>query len=225
MENAYSEKIYELACCIEDYLDSGIKQMHPEFVPAPSLKDTSVMMNDLVQEVAQCTSCGLHAQRTNTVPGTGALNPIVLVVGEGPGKDEDESGEPFVGKAGQYLDTWLEAIGLSRTVNCYIANVVKCRPPQNRDPQPDEKEACMPYLLRQLDMLNPKAILCLGRIAAQQLLSSEEGIGKLRKKENSYRGIPVVATYHPSAVLRDESLKRPVWENLKTLKNIISPYL
>jgi DNA polymerase len=142
-------------------------------------------------------------------------------VGEGPGADEDASGRPFVGAAGQYLDKWLAAIGLDRQSTCFIANVLKCRPPGNRDPQPEEVEACRGYLDRQLAALGPRAILALGRHAAQTLTGSPQGITMLRERTHECRGVPLVATYHPSAVLRNPSLRAAVWDDLRRLKALL----
>jgi DNA polymerase len=158
--------------------------------------------------------------RTRTVPGEGSLDPPVLFVGEGPGEEEDRTGRPFVGAAGRYLDKWIAAAGLDRRA-CFIANCVKCRPPQNREPHPDEIGACLPYLERQIAALTPRVIVCLGRIAAQALLGTSTGVGALRGKVHERGGIPLVATYHPSAVLRDQSLRAPVWEDLKRLKVLL----
>ncbi|GHT73237.1 uracil-DNA glycosylase [Spirochaetia bacterium] len=185
--------------------------------------------------IGGCTGCGLCKTRTKAVPGEGAGQPLVLVVGEGPGADEDASGRPFVGKAGQLLDKMLASIGLFRDKNCFIANVVKCRPPENRDPQPDEIAACAPFLARQIALLRPLVILCAGRFAAQTLLHTAEGIGRLRGRFGVYSPeypaitdhvtlgssgvpIPILPTYHPSALLHDETYKRPAWEDLKTLR-------
>jgi DNA polymerase len=175
-------------------------------------------LSSLERDVAACTACRLAAGRTRTVFGTGSEKPLVLVVGEGPGAEEDATGLPFVGPAGKLLDKMLAAIGLSREENVYIANIVKCRPPGNRDPAPDEAAACLSYLERQVDALAPRAILCLGRTAARTLTGAEEGITKLRGRWFEYRGIPLIATFHPSALLREESYKRPAWEDLKALK-------
>ncbi|MBL8966591.1 MAG: uracil-DNA glycosylase, partial [Spirochaetaceae bacterium] len=172
----------------------------------------------VAREVGSCEACRLSGGRRLAVPGEGAARPLVLVVGEGPGAEEDQSGRPFVGPAGQLLDKMLAAIGLSRAENCYIANMVKCRPPMNRDPAPDETNACLGYLRRQAALLQPFAILCVGRIAAQNLLGTSEGIGRLRGRFFEWEGIPLFATYHPSAILRDEGLKRPAWEDLKAFK-------
>jgi DNA polymerase len=177
------------------------------------------------EEVRSCSGCRLCGLRILAVPGEGVLKPIVLVVGEAPGADEDSIGRPFVGRAGQLLDKMLASIGLFRKTNCFIANTVKCRPPGNRDPLPDEIAACGRFFSRQFVFLQPKAILCVGRVAAQTLLETDEGIGSLRGKFFDYRGVPLLATFHPSAILRNESLKRPVWEDLKVLKAQILPFL
>ena len=168
--------------------------------------------------VRVCKRCPLSLQRTNAVPGEGAANPLVLVIGEGPGADEDRLARPFVGKSGQLLDKMLFSISLSREKNAYIANIVKCRPPGNRDPLPEEAAACFPFLEEQIEALRPKAILVVGRVAAKALLNSDEGINRLRGRFFDYRGIPLMATYHPSALLRTESLKRPAWEDLKAFR-------
>jgi DNA polymerase len=186
-------------------------------------------------EVHTCTSCALCGGRTCAVPGEGAARPLVMVIGEGPGAEEDASGRPFVGPAGQLLDKMLASIGLSREQNCFLANVVKCRPPNNRDPLPEETAACALFLERQIRLLRPRFILCAGRVAAQTLLKTGESVGKLRGRfaEFSLSGgssvsggssagseisIPLLATYHPSALLRNEELKRPAWEDLKILR-------
>lgn len=180
--------------------------------PPPSL-------DELTGRIGRCTKCRLARTRTNVVPGTGSMSPLVMVIGEGPGADEDRMGLPFVGKAGQLLDKMLASISLSRDTNCYIANIVKCRPPQNRDPLPDEQDACSPFLEAQIEILRPRMILCMGRIAAQRLLSTGEPVGKLRGSFRSYGGIPLLVTYHPSALLRNESLKRPAWDDLKMFRS------
>ncbi len=172
----------------------------------------------IANAVSSCERCDLCRGRKNAVPGVGPARPLVLVVGEGPGADEDAKGEPFVGKAGQLLDRMLGAIGLSRAENCFIANIVKCRPPENRDPTPEEAAACAPFLEAQIRALRPKAILAVGRVAAQNLLKTQNGIGQLRGNVYDYDGIPLMPTYHPSALLRDENLKRPAWEDLKRFK-------
>jgi uracil-DNA glycosylase family 4 len=183
--------------------------------------DRAATLAAVAAEVSACMKCSLSVNRTTTVPGEGTLDPLVLFVGEGPGAEEDRTGRPFVGAAGQYLDTWLPPIGLKREL-CFIANCVKCRPPQNREPHPDEIAACLPYLERQIAALRPRVICCLGRIAAQTLLATTASLGELRGRVHQRKGIPVIVTYHPSAVLRDKaSLRKPVWDDLKILKGLL----
>ncbi len=180
----------------------------------------------IAEKIATCTRCDLHKTRKNTVAGVGVNNPIVLVIGEGPGQEEDTQGLPFVGPAGQLLDKMLASIQLSRNTNCFIANIVKCRPPHNRDPLPSETEACSSFLQAQIALLKPTMILAVGRIASQTLLETAEGIGRLHGKIYNYPpnnqsgtpSIPCMATYHPSALLRDPSYKKPAWEDLKLFK-------
>jgi DNA polymerase len=169
-------------------------------------------------QIRLCTTCPLHRNRTQAVPGEGVSRPLVLVVGEGPGAEEDLTGRPFVGKAGQLLDRMLASIGLFRDKNCFIANVVKCRPPNNREPLPEEAAACVPFLARQISILKPRVILGAGRTAVQTLLETAASLGSLRGRFTDYKGIPLLPTYHPSALLRDESKKRPAWEDLKLLR-------
>lgn len=173
----------------------------------------------LLADSAQCRRCDLCGTRKSVVFGTGCKDrPVVMVIGEGPGENEDLQGLPFVGKAGQYLDRWLAAISLSRDTNVYITNTVKCRPPQNRDPYPDEKSACNAYLKRQIQLVNPQAILCLGKPASTLMTGQPDAtMGALRGRFFFYDGIPMMCTYHPAAVLRDLSLKRAVWDDLKKL--------
>ncbi|MGP1594410.1 MAG: uracil-DNA glycosylase [Treponema sp.] len=177
------------------------------------------------QAVDACRNCRLAETRTNPVAGEGPeelshlSNSVeVMVIGEGPGADEDAQGRPFVGRAGQLLDKMLESIGLSRKTNCYITNVVKCRPPHNRDPAPDERNCCACFLDAQIALTNPDILLVMGRIAAQHLLQTADGIGKLHGRFFEYKGIPLMPTYHPSALLRNETLKRPAWEDLKRFR-------
>ena len=216
MENIDSE-LYKLISNTQDYIEYGM--ISDKKLPDMMLKrEEPDSLEKIAGEVVKCRKCRLCEKRKNVVPGMGVLNPDVLVVGEGPGGDEDIQGLPFVGKAGQYLDKWLDAIGLSRHTNCFIGNVVKCRPPMNRDPQPDEIAACMPYLERQIAILKPKFILTVGRISSSVLAGQEAGIGRLRGRTYSFRGIPLIPTYHPSAVLRDQDLRKPVWDDLRRLK-------
>ncbi|MDR2184823.1 MAG: uracil-DNA glycosylase [Treponema sp.] len=227
---------------IEDYFGNGYKRPPAVYaftggpvrseaaVPAESAGSPALSEGDsagspqedsldrIAGEIGLCTGCPLHATRNKAVPGEGVSRPLALVIGEGPGADEDASGRPFVGKAGKLLDKMLSSIGLSREQNCFIANVVKCRPPGNRDPLPGETLACSPFLTRQIVLLRPLAILSVGRVSTGLLLNTGAGIGKLRGRFADYQGTPLLPTYHPSALLRDESLKRPAWEDLKTFK-------
>lgn len=166
------------------------------------------------QTVRDCTACGLRAGCTQTVFGVGDEKADWLFVGEGPGAEEDQRGEPFVGQAGRLLDNMLAAIDLKRGANVYIANIVKCRPPGNRNPEPSEALACEPYLARQIELLQPKLIVALGKIAAANLLASDAPIGALRGKLHSYRGIPLIATYHPAYLLRSLPDKAKAWADL-----------
>ncbi|VBB40033.1 hypothetical protein TRIP_E280010 [uncultured Spirochaetota bacterium] len=186
-----------------------------------SESDRAAALARFEAEVKACTRCVLSSGRHKAVFGQGVLDPVVLVIGEGPGAEEDKRGLPFVGASGQLLDKMLASIGLYREKNCYIANIVKCRPPNNREPSPDERAACMPYLKQQIALLKPRFILCAGRTAAQAMLGTTEGINKLRSTVRDFEGIPLVPTYHPSALLRDQSLKRPAWEDLKRLRSLI----
>ena len=175
----------------------------------------------LQQRVANCTACGLHSTRTQTVFGVGNINAQWMVIGEAPGADEDRQGEPFVGRAGKLLNEMLRALGLRRE-DVYIANVLKCRPPNNRDPLPAEVEQCEPYLKRQVELIQPKIILAVGRIAAQNLLQTDITIGKLRGQQFTYRGIPLVVTYHPAYLLRSPAEKRKAWDDLRFARGVLS---
>jgi len=176
----------------------------------------------LAAHVRTCEKCELHRGRTQTVFGVGSENADLLIVGEAPGAEEDRRGEPFVGRAGHLLDAMLGAISLSRD-EVYIANILKCRPPNNRDPRPSEAEACTPYLERQIALLQPKAILALGRIAAQWLLQSDSPIGRLRGKKMSFGNpeTPLVASYHPAYLLRSPAAKAKSWEDLRLVRQIL----
>jgi len=164
--------------------------------------------------VANCTACVLHQKRNKTVFGVGDENADWLFVGEGPGADEDAQGEPFVGQAGRLLDNMLAAIALKRGANVYIANIVKCRPPGNRNPQPEEAEACSGYLQRQIELIQPKLIVALGKVAAVNLLGRDASIASLRGQQHAYHGIPLLVTYHPAYLLRTLSDKAKAWEDL-----------
>ena len=203
---------------IEDFLRYGVRSGRQAVVEAPSspsVLSPEASLASLDERVRRCTACDLARTRAHTVFGEGVTKPRVLVIGEGPGAEEDRQGRPFVGASGNLLDKMLAAIGLSRATNCYIGNIVKCRPPNNREPAQEERDACIPYLLAQIEILKPEFILCVGRTAAHSLLGTTEPISRLRGRTLEFHGIPVRITFHPSALLRDESLKRPAWEDLK----------
>lgn len=176
----------------------------------------------LAAAVSGCTLCALHRTRTQTVFGVGRRDAELLIIGEAPGADEDRQGEPFVGRAGKLLNAMLRAIGLDRE-DVYIANILKCRPPNNRDPAPAEATACTPYLMRQIELLRPRAVLAVGRIAAQHLLQSDQAIGRLRGKALTFGPgrIPIVVTYHPAYLLRSPEAKAKTWQDLCLVRRLI----
>ena len=168
----------------------------------------------LKERVTGCTDCPLHTKRNKTVFGVGDENADWLFVGEGPGADEDAQGEPFVGQAGKLLDNMLAAISLKRGKNVYIANIVKCRAPGNRNPEPQEALQCEPYLHRQIELIRPKLIVALGKVAAANLLASDASVASMRGKVHQYRGIPLIVTYHPAYLLRSLVDKAKAWSDL-----------
>ncbi|OGU20489.1 MAG: uracil-DNA glycosylase [Hydrogenophilales bacterium RIFOXYD1_FULL_62_11] len=168
----------------------------------------------LAEAVAHCTACKLSTTRTQGVLGVGDRHADWLIIGEAPGADEDARGEPFVGEAGKLLDAMLAAINLQRGNNVYITNVLKSRPPGNREPESDEIAACRPYLLAQIELIQPRLILALGRVAAQSLLDTDETVGHLRGRLHQFQGVPLVVTYHPAYLLRKLSDKARAWEDL-----------
>ncbi|HTH81277.1 MAG TPA: uracil-DNA glycosylase [Ramlibacter sp.] len=176
--------------------------------------------DELGDAVASCRACKLCATRRNTVFGVGDLQADWLVVGEAPGENEDLQGEPFVGQAGKLLDNMLKALGLSRHEKVYIANVLKCRPPGNRNPEPEEVSQCEPFLRRQVQLLQPKIIVAMGRFAVQSLLGTTEAIGKLRGQRHTYAGVPVIVTYHPAYLLRSLPDKAKAWADLCLAREI-----
>jgi len=184
-------------------------------VPEISVQESETW-RDLRQRVAKCQQCELHRERTQTVFGIGDHHADWLIIGEAPGAEEDKQGEPFVGRAGKLLNNMLFALGLQRE-QVFIANILKCRPPKNRDPKPEEVNACSSYLREQIDLIQPKIILAVGRIAAQNLMKTETPIGKMRGQRYQYAdtGIPVVVTYHPAYLLRSPREKRKAWQDLQ----------
>jgi len=173
------------------------------------------------RELGNCTRCRLHQTRTHIVFGEGSSRTSIVFVGEGPGYDEDQQGRPFVGKAGKLLDKMIKALGFGRE-QVYICNMVKCRPPNNRTPNSDEIEACSPFLVKQIEAIRPQAICALGACSAQNLLRSSSPISRLRGKIHHWRGIPLVATFHPAYLLRNPSQKSAAWQDLIELHRIVS---
>jgi uracil-DNA glycosylase family 4 len=190
---------------------------------APAREDLADALLSLNKEILTCTRCDLHQSRTQAVCGGGNLAAEILVIGEAPGADEDRQGEPFVGPAGQLLTQMLRAIGLDRET-VFIANTLKCRPPENRDPAAAEVESCLPFLQRQIQLVQPKLILVVGRIAAHNLLNVDAPIGKLRGQVHHYgeQQIPVVVTYHPAYLLRSPAQKRESWADLLLVQDELS---
>jgi DNA polymerase len=192
-----------------------------EVGPASASREQGADWGELRARVAACTRCSLSATRTQTVFGVGNLQADWLIVGEAPGAEEDRKGEPFVGRAGQLLNSMLLAIGLPRE-QVYIANVLKCRPPGNRDPSPTEAAECLPFLERQIALLKPKIMLVVGRIAAQNLLRTDKTLGSLRQQVHKFglSQVPLVVTYHPAYLLRTPADKRKAWEDLKFAREV-----
>lgn len=176
-------------------------------------------LEDLNKLICNCTKCDLHKGRNKFVFGVGNPKADVLLIGEGPGAEEDKQGEPFVGRAGQLLNDILKAIKFTRE-EVYIANVVKCRPPGNRTPLPEEMESCMPYLQKQIELIKPKLILCLGLVAAGALLKKKDSLGKMRGKIFEFNHTKVMVTYHPAALLRNPNFKRDCWEDVKAFRKL-----
>ncbi|MGH7615655.1 MAG: uracil-DNA glycosylase [Gemmatimonadaceae bacterium] len=189
-------------------------------LPASPVPLPSDSLGAIANEVASCQKCPLYKTATNPVPGEGDAHAQLMCVGEAPGATEDETGRPFVGAAGQLLTKILAAIDLPRE-QVYICNVLKHRPPGNRNPAPDEVTACSPYLIRQIELIKPKVILALGTFAAQTLLNTKTPIGKLRGSVHQYHGVPLVVTYHPAALLRNPGWKRPTWEDVQLARRIL----
>ena len=171
--------------------------------------------------IENCEKCNLSLTRNKFVFGSGDPDADLLLVGEGPGEEEDSQGEPFVGKAGRLLDKILKAIGFIRSENIFIANIVKCRPPENRNPLPSEVEQCAPYLINQINLIKPKLIVALGKVAGQTLLKEKMLIREMRKKTYQYKSIPLIITYHPAALLRNPSLKKDVWEDFQYIRDFM----
>jgi DNA polymerase len=194
----------------------------PQAALVPVFSSPDAALKAIREELGDCTRCKLHTLgRKQIVYGVGNPNADLMFVGEAPGADEDIQGEPFVGRAGQLLTKIIEAIGLTRA-DVYIANVIKCRPPGNRNPEPDEVEQCEPFLFRQIDSIKPKVIVALGKFAAQCLLRTTDPITRLRGREFKYRDAILIPTYHPAYLLRTPSAKRDVWDDMKKVRSILA---
>ena len=188
-----------------------------------SSNDPETQLAEIASTVSTCTKCPLHTGRTNSVPGEGNPRPDILFVGEGPGADEDEQGRPFVGRSGQLLTKMINAMGYERE-EIHIANIVKCRPPNNRAPTPEEMLTCLPYLKQQIAILQPKVIVALGATAVKALLNEKTGISKLRGNWHSFEDTPLMPTFHPAYLLRDPHKKKDCWDDLKAvLKHLGKP--
>ena len=189
-------------------------------VAAPARAAEWRSLDEIAELVRGCRKCPLCETRTHAVPGEGNGSARLMVVGEGPGESEDLSGRPFVGRAGELLNRMLEAIAVPRT-DAYIANVVKCRPPKNRVPLPDERDACLPYLHRQITLVQPKVLLALGGTASEAMLGVKKSLGGLRLQVHRWNGIPLIVTYHPAALLRNPDWKRPAWDDLRIVRQLL----
>jgi len=207
--------------------DSSVGEPQPVGEPLtaePSLPDASVdpteRLAQLREDLGECTRCPLHSTRTRLVYGVGNPSADLMFVGEAPGRDEDQQGIPFVGRAGQLLTKIIEAIDLRRD-DVYITNVIKCRPPSNRNPEPDEIQTCQPFLFAQIDAIQPKVIVALGAFAVRTLLQSEDAISRLRGRVFDYRGAKLVPTFHPAYLLRSPDKKRDVWQDMKKVRSIL----
>jgi len=196
-----------------DYIPTGHKPNEQSHLSAEQ------QLSQLYEQINLCSKCQLSRSRHKLVFGAGNPHAAIMLIGEAPGQDEDAQGKPFVGAAGQLLTKILAAINLTRD-EVFITNIIKCRPPQNRDPLPDEQEACISILQRQIEIIRPKFILLLGRIAAQALLKTTDSIQKLRGRVHSFKDAKVIVTYHPAALLRDQQLKRPTWEDVQLLQKL-----
>ena len=216
MKNNFHQELGQIVAQLKGHLryqkDLGIHTLLSQ-----GIRRERLTLDSIRQELGECTRCRLHEGRNHLVFGEGNPQAALIFVGEGPGRDEDLQGRPFVGRAGELLTRIIEAIDLARE-EVYIANIVKCRPPHNRDPKPDEIYTCLPFLLKQLEAIKPQIICCLGTFAAQTLLETEEKISSLRGRFHDYQGTKLMPTYHPAFLLRNPQFKRDVWEDMKRIK-------
>jgi uracil-DNA glycosylase family 4 len=221
------EKVYEMISDLKSYL-GYLKEMGISFLPASENSSEKTIplgiltLADVRKELGDCERCKLHRTRRTIVFGEGNEEASLMLIGEAPGYDEDVQGRPFVGKAGQLLTKILQSINLPRE-EVYITNIVKCRPPQNRNPQPDEIQSCNPFLVKQITVVEPKIICALGSFSAQTLLKTDTKITALRGKLFDLEGIKVIPTYHPAFLLRNPERKREVWEDMKKIAELIQP--
>lgn len=208
----YSESLTDTGTTIRDDKEDNLK-----FNLTGEDWQNTEFLDELYEKIKDCRKCDLWKTRTNFVFGTGNPKAKVVVVGEAPGAEEDKQGKPFVGRAGQLLTQILASVNFTRE-EVFICNVLKSRPPENRNPTPEEIRACEPYLIKQLDIIKPKLILCVGTFAAQTLLKSKDSLGKMRGQFHTYNGIPLMVTFHPAALLRNPNWKRPTWEDVQLFR-------
>jgi DNA polymerase len=220
---AYEELVQQLEFLRDIGLDRlDLDQRHEARVEVPAPAPVApVSLEPIRADIGDCQRCKLAPTRTHIVFGSGNPNAELVFVGEAPGADEDEQGLPFVGAAGQYLTKIIESIGVKRE-DTYICNILKCRPPNNRNPEPDEVAQCSPFLKRQLEAIKPKIVCCLGKFAAQTMLQSADSITRLRGRFHDIDGMRVIATFHPAYLLRSPEKKREVWEDMKTIRAELS---
>ena len=209
----------EIKQSLETSADTAADSIPPDIVDEEIVKEKRKELDDFYKQIKDCAKCRLGSLRKNFVFGVGNPDARILLIGEAPGRDEDLQGEPFVGRAGQLLNRILKAIKFERE-DVYIANILKCRPPDNRDPLQDEIEFCEPYLKKQIDIIKPDIILALGRISAQTLLRTNSSLKDLRQKIHFYQNIKFLVTYHPAALLRNPGNKRPTWEDVQLVRRI-----
>lgn len=200
------------------------KEIGAEFVELAGKPAPAVDFNEINRRIMSCTKCELHKTKKKYVPGEGSIHPDVMFIGEGPGETEDNFGRPFIGKAGQLLDKMIEKMGYSRST-VFIGNIVKCRPPGNRDPLPGEVEACKPYIVAQVQALKPKVIVCLGKVAMNNLLGTSYSIMAKRGQQFDFMGIPVIPTYHPAYILRQRSkqdISKAKWDTWHDMEKVLA---
>lgn len=211
---ANQQQIRSLKAHLENLVDMGVSELRRRSAVSKEAGDNAAALKAIREEIGDCTRCNLCKGRTNIVFGVGDPHARLMFVGEGPGRDEDLQGEPFVGRAGQLLTKMIEAMGLKRS-DVYIGNIVKCRPPDNRYPEPEEVETCLPFLEKQIETIRPEILITLGNLATQTLLQTKAGIMSLRGEFKDFHGIKLMPTYHPAFLLRNPNMKKPCWEDLK----------